>query len=495
MTASTRRLIPLLLLTAAAGGGLGYVLGERHTRPAAALTPATAAAGANILYWYDPMKPDQHFDKPGKSPFMDMDLIPKYADAGPAASGVAIDSRVQQNLGIRLATTARGRLDLPLDVPAAIGFNERDVAIVQLRAGGFVEHAPPRAAGDLIHAGEPLLTVLVPEWAGAQTEFLALKQAGDERLTDAGRQRLRLLGMPDALIRAVERDGKPQPLYTLTAPISGVIQSLEARQGMTLSPGMTVARINGLGTVWLEAAVPETMAARLQPGMPATARLAAEPDRPLTGRVQAILPQADAQSRTVRVRLVFPNPDGRLRPGQFARVSLTTTGRDSLLIPAEALIRTGRRTVVILADGHGRFQPVEVTPGAEADGRSEILSGLAEGDRVVASGQFLIDSEAGLQGVLARLASGGPVRTETTPSAAPAPISAYGVVEAVGPGEITLSHDAIPALDWPAMTMPFATAPGVGTAGLKPGQRIRFFLAPDADEPRIMRIETGETRP
>jgi Cu(I)/Ag(I) efflux system membrane fusion protein len=117
--------------------------------------------------------------------------------------------------------------------------------------------------------------------------------------------------MPDDLIRAVERDGKPQPLYTLTAPISGVIQSLEARQGMTLSPGMTVVRINGLGTVWLEAAVPEALAGRLQPGMPATALLAAEPDRPLTGRVQAILPQADPQSRTVRVRLAFPNPDGR----------------------------------------------------------------------------------------------------------------------------------------------------------------------------------------
>jgi len=151
--------------------------------------------------------------------------------------------------------------------------------------------------------------------------------------------------------------------------------------------------------------------------------------------------------------------------------------------------------VVILADGHGRFQPVEVTPGAEADGRSEILSGLTAGDRVVVSGQFLIDSEAGLQGVLTRLAAGGPVRTGVKPSAAPAPVSAYGVVEAVGSGEITLSHDAIPALDWPAMTMPFAIAPGVSTAGLKPGQRIRFFLGPDADEPRIVRIETVETRP
>ncbi len=494
MTASTRRLIPLLLLTAVTGGGLGYVLGERHARPTPA-PAATAKAGANILYWYDPMKPDQHFDKPGKSPFMDMELLPKYADAAPATPGVTIDSRVQQNLGIRLATAERGRLDLPLDLPATIGFNERDAAIVQVRAGGFVEHVPPRAAGDLIRAGEPLLTLLAPDWAGAQTEFLALKQAGDEHLTDAGRQRLRLLGMPDDLIRAVERDGKPQPLYTLTAPISGVIQSLEARQGMTLSPGMTVVRINGLGTVWLEAAVPEALAGRLQPGMPATALLVAEPDRPLTGRVQAILPQADPQSRTVRVRLAFPNPDGRLRPGQFARVSLMSTGRDSLLIPAEALIRTGRRTMVILADGHGRFQPVEVTPGAEADGRSEILFGLAEGDRVVASGQFLIDSEAGLQGVLTRLAAGGPVRAEGKPAAAPESVSARGVVEAVSPGEITLSHDAIPALNWPAMTMPFAVASGVDTTGLKPGRHIRFFLDTHGDEPRIVRIETGGTQP
>jgi Cu(I)/Ag(I) efflux system membrane fusion protein len=484
---------PLLLAAMTALGGLGGYWLARHDAPA---TPVSAApAAAKPLYWYDPMKPDQHFDKPGPSPFMDMPLQPKYADSGDQDSGgIRIDNRIQQNTGIRLATVERGRLNPPLSAPATIGFNERDVAIVQTRTAGFVERVYARAPGDVVAAGAPLADLLVPEWAGAQGEYLALRQTGDIALTAAARNRLRLLGMDDALIRQVEKSGQVQNTLTLTAPRGGVIQSLDIRQGMTVASGSPVARINGLDTVWLEAALPEAQAAVIRPGVSATAQLAAYPDIVLQGKVIAILPEVTAQTRTLRVRLEFPNPRQQLRPGLFAQVQFHT-GNDAerLLLPSEALIRSGRQTRVIRRDAQGHFQPVIVSTGLEADGRTEILSGLNAGDQVVASGQFLMDSEASLQGVLARLES--PVANDKPAPTASAGIEAHGVIDALDAGEITLAHDAIPALGWPAMTMPFPLAKGVSTTGLKPGQKVRFMLEERGDDTVITAIHAEDARP
>ncbi|HEX5359943.1 MAG TPA: efflux RND transporter periplasmic adaptor subunit [Fluviicoccus sp.] len=484
---------PLLLAAMTALGGLGGYWLARHDAPP---TPVSAApAAAKPLYWYDPMKPDQHFDKPGPSPFMDMPLQPKYADSGDAdTGGVRIDNRVQQNTGIRLATVERGRLNPPLTVPASVGFNERDVAIVQTRTAGFVERVYARAPGDVVAAGAPLADLLVPDWAGAQGEYLALRQAGDAALTAAARNRLRLLGMDDALIRQVEKTGQVQNTLTLTAPRSGVIQSLDIRQGMTVASGGPVARINGLGTVWLEAALPEAQAAAIHPGLNATAQLAAYPDTVLQGKVIAILPEVTSQTRTLRVRLEFPNPRRQLRPGLFAQVQFHTGGdTERLLLPSEALIRSGRQTRVILRDAQGHFQPVTVTTGQEADGRTEILSGLNAGDQVVASGQFLMDSEASLQGVLARLET--PVSMGQPAPAAGAGIEAHGVVDSLDAGEITLAHEAIPVLGWPPMTMPFPLAKGVGTTGLKPGQKVRFTLEKRGEDTVITAIHPEDARP
>ena len=490
----SRQIIKTVLMTsliAAAGASGGYWFAQRP-HAAAAMTVTATSPAKKPLYWYDPMAPDQHFDKPGKSPFMDMPLTPKYADGDETSPGLRVDSTVLQNTGIRYATVTRGRSGSAVEAPATVGFNERDVAIVQARTAGFVEKTYDRAPGDVIAAGAPLLDLLVPEWAGAQAEYLALRQSGDAGLTQAARQRLRLLGMPETLIQRVDQTGQVQNTLTISAPLGGVIQSLDVRQGMTVSPGMTVARLNGLNTVWLEAAVPEAQAAQVRPGQTAVARFDAYPDLALSGQVIAVLPEVNAQSRTLRVRLAFPNPRQQLRPGLYARVRLTTaTTADALLVPSEALIRTGQRTVLIVADPHGRFQPVTVTTGGEADGQTVILSGVQAGERVVASGQFLIDSEASLQGVLTRLAS-DPASTTTAPSQ-PAPasadIEAQGIIEAVSPTEITLSHEPIPALDWPAMTMAFPVATGVKTAGLKAGQRVRFILVKGGDTPTVTAIQ------
>lgn len=228
------------------------------------------------------MYPQQKFDKPGKSPFMDMQLVPRYAE-GQGAQGdgaaVRIDPSLTQNLGLRLTSVTRGVLASSVDAVGVLAFNEREVAVVQLRTAGFVERVYARAPGDLLKANAALADILVPEWAAAQEEFLALKASGDAALLAAARQRLRLSGMPAALIAQVERSGKVQPNLTLTSPIGGVLQELNVRQGMTLAAGETLARVNGLNSVWLAVAVAESQAGSLVAGQVAEARLPAFPGR------------------------------------------------------------------------------------------------------------------------------------------------------------------------------------------------------------------------
>jgi Cu(I)/Ag(I) efflux system membrane fusion protein len=396
--------LALALAGVAIVGAAGF-LGGRMTRP---VSPAPAAPGRSVLYWYDPMVPAQHFDKPGKSPFMDMQLQPKYADEaqGSQAAGVRIDPARTQNLGVRLAKAERGLLPSGVNATGVIDFNERDVAVVQAKANGFVRRVYARAPGDVVQAGAPLADILVPEWAGAQGEYLAVRRTGDEALIRAGRQRLQLLGMSPATILAVERSGQVRNVTTVSTPVGGAIKTLAVRNGMTVTMGQTLAEVNGLGRVWLNAALPEAVAGQVRLGETASATLAAYPGEIFDGRVTAVLPQAQAESRTLTVRIELPNRGGRLKPGMFASVQFGGAAQPTLLVPSEAVIRTGRRTLVMLAGPGGRYRPAEIRTGREVGGRTEVLAGLAEGEQVVASGQFLIDSEASLSGVDARPVDG-----------------------------------------------------------------------------------------
>jgi Cu(I)/Ag(I) efflux system membrane fusion protein len=352
------------------------------------------------LYWYDPMYPQQKFDKPGKSPFMEMELVPRYADDTANTASLQIDPSVTQNLGLRLATVSRDTQSSSLEAAGVLAYNERDVAVIQARTPGFVERVYARAPGDVLKAGAPLADILVPEWAGAQEEFLALKRLGDPGLLAAARQRLRLTGMPAALIDQVERNAKVQSSQTITTPIAGALQELNVRVGMTLAAGETLARVNGLNSVWLTVAVPESAAGSIQTGQTVEARLAGFPQAVLHGTVSAILPQVTADSRTVSVRIELPNSEGRLRPGLTVQVRLQGATDTTLQVPSEALIRTGRRVLVMLAEEGGHYRPVEVQAGPESDGQTAVLKGLEEGQQVVTSGQFLLDSEASLKGIV-----------------------------------------------------------------------------------------------
>lgn len=402
--------VTLLLALAAAfgwwlrGAAVPTFLPEmsREMSPPTPAAPATAER--RVLYWYDPMYPQQHFDKPGKSPFMDMELVPRYADPGEAqgaaATGMRIDPALTQNLGMRVGVVARVPLATQFEASGLIGFDERAVAVVQSRAAGIVERVWPLAPGDLVAAGQALVELLIPAWAVAQREFLAVRAIGDPTLTAAARQRLQLLGMTAADLEALERSGIARARFTLVAPRAGVVQTLDMRAGMAVARGATIARINGLAKVWLEVAVPEAQAGAVAVGASATVRLTAWPDQPVQGRVTAILPALDQATRSLRVRVELPNPAGELRPGLSAQVELRSQSTaTALAVPTEAVIRTGKRTLVMVAEGGGRYRPVEVEVGREAGEQTFITQGLAEGQQVVVSGQFLLDSEASLRGI------------------------------------------------------------------------------------------------
>lgn len=374
------------------------------SRPHEPTMPAAARPDARrVLYWYDPMKPGQHFDQPGKSPFMDMELLPKYADEAAATTGIAIDPTLRQNLGLAFATVERGMLADDLRAVGTLVFDPRAVAIVQARANGFVERVYDHAPGDVLAAGAPLADLLIPEWVGAEREFLALLDTGEEKLIAAARSRLALAGLPPALIRAVEETRAPRNVVTVSAPFAGAITTLSVRSGMTVSAGQTLAEIAALDRVWIEAAVPEAKAGRIEAGTPIEVRLRALPDQVIAAKIESVLPAADTATRTLTLRAALPNRERRLRPGLLAEVTIRRPAGEHLIIPASAVIRRGEENLVIVADEAGRLHPQIVTLGREAGDRVAVEAGLDAGQHIVRSGQFLIDSEANLRGVLARL--------------------------------------------------------------------------------------------
>jgi Cu(I)/Ag(I) efflux system membrane fusion protein len=380
-----------------------------HTETAASASASQATDGKidrKVLYWHDPMTPGPRFDKPGKSPFMDMQLVPVYADEAPDEGKLHINPRTVQNLGIRLAEVKYGQLDMGFSVVGAVTIDERSITTVQSRVNGYVEKLHVRAQYDVVAKGRQLVEIYAPDWLAAEEEYLALRrssQPGVELLAQAARERLTLLGISDDQIRAIETDNKPNPRVTLFAPEGGLVWELGTRDGMAVSPGMTLFKLASLRTVWVNAEVPETQAALAKPGVSVQARVAAIPDKVFKGQIAMLLPDVNATTRTIKARIVLNNVRGELKPGMFATLTLGSQERMALLVPTEAVISTGTRNVVIVANSGGRFQPVDVKLGWESGDLTEIRTGLEKGQQVVVSGQFLIDSESSLKAMLNRM--------------------------------------------------------------------------------------------
>jgi Cu(I)/Ag(I) efflux system membrane fusion protein len=453
---------------------------RRHIKAGLKAGDVDPSTGKKVLYYHDPMVPGNKFDKPAKSPFMDMMLVPVYADSDGDGSKVTVSPRIQQNLGVRTAQVAEGTLSPQVAAVGSITWNERDQVIVQARATGFVERLHVRATLDRVARGQPLAELYVPEWIAAQEEFLSVRRMqGTElaSLVDGARQRMRQVGMSEAQINGVESSGRTQPRITLVAPIGGVVTELMAREGMTVMSGATLFRINGVATVWANAEVPESQAALLRPGAKVQARSPAAPGATFDGKVQAILPEVNMTTRTLKARLELANPGGRLVPGMFVQMQfMDMRAEKALLIPTEAVIQTGKRTVVMLAEDNGRFRPVDVEIGIETGGQTEVKRGLQAGQRVVVSSQFLIDSEASLKGVESRL------NVEPKPdSANTAPRhQSEAKVESIGRDAVTLSHGPIASLKWGPMTMDFKLPPRGLPRGLGVGDKVSFEFYMDA---------------
>lgn len=481
-------LVPVAVLTAfIMGAGMAWwvtssVPAQRSPLPQRSDTESERT----VLYWYDPMYPQQRFDQPGKSPFMDMALVPKYADASDTAATVSVDARVSQNLGMRVVNAVSTPKQRTVVAIGRIAFNERAVTLEQLRAGGFVERAWPLAVGDMVRVGQPLVELRIPEWTSAQLEWLAVQDSDDASLQIAARERLLQLGLPETQLRTLERTRIAQSRFVITVSREGVLTSFDVRPGMTLMPAQTLAQISGTETMWLDIAVPEAQATDLKRDEPVEVTLSALPGTRLSARIQSVLPTLQMNSRSLTVRLELINHEGKLRAGMSAEARLQLGGEQHVItVPTEAIIRTGRRNFVMLADAGNRFAPTEVTLGIEIGDRTEIIAGVVEGQPVVVSGQFLLDSEANIAGVLAP--------ADANPSVPAAPTlmlhEADAVVQAIDDEQITLAHGPFTSLGMPGMTMTFALAEPTLAAGIAVGDHVRVGLLETTDSLIVAKLE------
>jgi Cu(I)/Ag(I) efflux system membrane fusion protein len=490
--------------------GVGYLAGTH--RGAATNTSVISAAsapgdkidpktGRKVLYWHDPMVPNQHFDNPGKSPFMNMQLEPVYADEDGGATGVTIDPGLQQNLGIRYATVRRQATAEGLDAVGTTQFDESRSDVVQSRVTGYIDHLYASAPMQRIAKGAPIASLFVPDWLAPQEEYLALRRSAmDSSMLEASRARMRALSIPDAVIAALDRTGKAQTHVVLSSPETGVVSELNVRDGAMVTPGQTLAKIAGLSKLWLVVEIPEALALTVQPGMTVDATFSGDPAQHFKGQIREILPGISTTSRTLQARLELDNSALKLTPGMLMRVRVA--GRKAvsrLLVPSEAVITTGKRSVVIVKSGNGRLQPVSVAVGNDVGNETEVLSGLKDGETVVASGQFLIDSEASLRSVLPRLDSGAASgaaavspATGSGPASVPTAPQTYettGKVEKVTAGDITFSHQPVPALNWPAMTMSFSKPAPDAFPNVKMGETMHFVFRQSGDGYQLTKVE------
>jgi len=370
-------------------------------------TPAATPAADDdreVLYWVAPMDANYRRDKPGKSP-MGMELVPVYADeTGSDSSMVTIAPEMVQNLGIRTAIAERSRLWRSIDTVGYVDYDESKVSHIHLRTEGWIENLSVRSEGERVSRGNHLFDLYSPELVNAQEEFVQALNLGNKGLVRASRDRLQALGIPDSQISQLEKSRQPDQNIPVYAPQDGVVASLSVREGMFIKPATRVMSLADLSSVWLLAEVFESQSSWVKVGLPAEVKLAFLPGRTWEGKVEYIYPSLDPKTRTLKARLRFDNPDEALKPNMYANVKLYGGAKqDIIVIPVEALIRTGRESRVVVELEAGSFASRTVTAGIESGDWVEIFAGIEPGEVVVTSGQFLIDSEASLKASMTRL--------------------------------------------------------------------------------------------
>ncbi len=451
---------------------------------------AIAEEDKEVLYWVAPMDPNYRRDKPGKSP-MGMDLIPFYAGDDESGSTVTISPAVVQNLGVRTAKSELTRLWRGIDTVGYVDYDESKVSHIHLRTEGWIEKLTVESEGERVKNGEFLFDVYSPLLVSAQEELVTAIKTGNKNLIRASKERLSALGISDKQIRTLEKDHKVKQIISVYSPQKGVVSKFPVRDGMFVKPSQSVMTLADLSSVWLLAEVFERQAEWVEVGQPAEVRLSYIPGRVWEGKVEYIYPTLDPKTRTLKVRLRFDNPDEKLKPNMYANVKIFGGAKeDTIVIPLEALIRTGREERVIIALGDGRFEARDVTAGIESGDYVEILSGLDADERVVTSGQFLIDSEASMRASLNRM-SDGDTEGVDEPSKV---VTGSGTVQSIMAGMkmVNLKHKAIDELGWPAMTMDFTVADDVDLSTLSVNENVMFQLEERDDKYLITSIHAME---
>lgn len=438
------------------------------------------------LYWIDTMEPTIHYSKPGKSR-MNMDLVPVYPDENEFSdqSSVRISPAVVNNLGVREAPVLQGELSRRIETVAYVEPNENKISHIHTYADGWVKKMFVKAVGDVVKRNQVVLQLYSPTLVNVQEEYLIALDSKNKSLIDASLKRLQAFHISENQIQQLKTTRKVSHLIDIDPHEAGVVTMLNVREGMHVTPETEMMSIVDLSSIWMIAHVYEDQANLIKVGEKAEAKLPAFPGKVWTGKIEYIYPEVESSTRTVKVRFRFDNPDGFLKPNMYANISLLSAPKLNVLsIPIEALIRSSQGDHVIVSLSNGRFQSRSVIVGMTSGDQIEVISGLKAGEIVVISGQFLIDSESNLKTGMQRL------DTSTDATAATPPqkqtnndIVSNGVITGIDISKhtITLQHEAIAALNWPAMTMDFSADNAIELNQFKVGDHVTFTLMKSQD--------------
>lgn len=460
----------------ALGAGLaGGIYAERVY-----LNPADMAesSGPEILYWVAPMDANFRRDEPGQSP-MGMDLIPVYAGENiqDDPSTVMLSAAEINAIGVRTAVAQVNDISQTIETVGFVGYDQHLTSHVHTRVDGWIEELTVRAVGDRVREGDILFEMFSTVIGSASAEHIRALEEGDQRIVEISRNKLRSHGMSDRQIEDIEASRTIARNLMVYAPQDGVVISLEAADGMYLQPNTRAVSLTDLSAVWLIVDVFERDIARMTEDMTALVQFEHLNGRVFEGQIDYIYPELDAATRTLPVRLRVENTEGLLKPNMFGTVSLSPNEtRQALTVPTEAIIRTGGAERVILKTGEGTFAPRLVTTGLRDNfgggGRTEVVQGLAPGEEVVASAQFLIDSESALSAGLMRMAP-----TDMEPARAVGELLAFDDQTRMA----TIRHGALESVGWPAMDTDFPIRADISIARLMPGQQVEFEVVRGAD--------------
>lgn len=459
-------------------GGVLTALAYTFLFPPGSANPGADQSNEKLpLYWVAPMDPNYRRDKPGKSP-MGMDLIPVYeenASGGAGPGTINISPSVENNLGVRTESVQRRALHVPIRTVGYVQYNEDTLVHIHPRVEGWVDTLHVKASGEYVKKGEPLYSLYAPELVNAQEELLIAMRRGNEDLISAARSRLDALQMPKDAIRSLISTKKVRQTITFSAPQTGFVDNLNIREGFFIKPGNTILSIGALDEVWVDAEIFERQSEQVKVGFPVTMTLDFLPGIKWEGEVDYVYPTLEQSTRTLRVRLRFKNQDYVLKPNMFAQITIhADLDSSNVLVPSEAVIRTGTQDRVVLALGDGQFKSIAVDVGRVVNEYTEILTGLSDGDEIVTSAQFLLDSESSISSDFKRM---------ETPDEMPSSVFTEATITGVMPSHnmLTVNHAEISEWDWPEMTMDFIVANHVDIGSLREGMLAHIEIRKEND--------------